>query len=143
MDVKRIVFCLVAAVYMLTSCSSQPTSGDEDFAASDATASTDGNADLSNENLDTPPTTDEFAENPPTGDALAEQPPEDPGLTEQAQTDFGAEQPPTQDSLVPQETPPQDTLEQPVAEVPPQPVPTVEEQPAPPVNRLVKITNVE
>lgn len=143
MDVKRIVFCLVAAVYMLTSCSSQPTSGDEDFAASDATASTDGNADLSNENLDTPPTTDEFAENPPTGDALAEQPPEDPGLTEQAQTDFGAEQPPTQDSLVPQETPPQDTLEQPVAEVLPQPVPTVEEQPAPPVNRLVKITNVE
>lgn len=144
MDVKRIVFCLVAAVYMLTSCSSQPTSGDEDFAASDATASTDGNADLSNENLDAPPTTDEFAENAAPSDGLSEQP-ADPGLTDQAQTDFGAEQPPTQDSLAPQEAPPQDTLQQPVVEATPepQPVPTVQEQPAPPVNRLVKVTNVE
>ncbi|MBL7556877.1 MAG: type IV pilus secretin PilQ [Bdellovibrionaceae bacterium] len=143
MDVKKIVFCLVAAVYMLTSCSSQPTSGDEDFAASDATASTDANADLSNENLDAPPTTDEFAENSATVDGLTEQPPDDPALTDQAQTDLGAEQPPTQDSLAPQETPPQDTLQEPVAEAPPQPVPTVEEQPAPPVNRVVKITNIE
>lgn len=145
MDVKRIVFCLVAAVYMLTSCSSQPTSADEDFAASDASASTDGNADLSNENLDAPPAADEFAENSAPSEGAAEQP-ADPTLNEQPQEDLSMDQPPTQDNLVPQEAPPQDTLQQtPVVEATPepQPTPTIEEQPAPVVNSTVKITNVE
>lgn len=145
MDVKRIVFCLVAAVYMLTSCSSQPTSGDEDFAASDAAASTDGNADLSNENLDAPPTTDEFAENASPSDGLAEQPPADPSVTDQAQNEFGDEQPPTQDSIVQQEEPAQAPLQQPLVEATPepQPAPTAVEQPADVVSRMVRITNVE
>tara|TARA_B110001454_G_scaffold219196_1_gene251402 strand:+ start:15032 stop:17095 length:2064 start_codon:yes stop_codon:yes gene_type:complete len=142
MDVKRIVFCLVAAVYMLTSCSSTPTNGDEDFAASDASAPTDSNADLSNENLDTPPAADEFSENatPATNDGLTEPPATDP---QQAQNEFGAEQPPAQDSLAPQEAPTQEPA--PIVEntPTPQPVPTIEEQPAPPVNRAVRITNIE
>ncbi len=150
MDVKRIVFCLVAAAYMLTSCSSQPTGGDEDFAASDASAPTDGNASLSNENLDAPPSADEFSENatPTTNEGLTEQP-ADPGLTEQqAQNDFGAEQPPPQDNLAPQEAPLQEqapVVENTPAPQPaePQPTPTIEEQPAPPANRTVRITNIE
>lgn len=141
MDVKRIVFCLVAAIYMLTSCSSQPTTGDEDFAASDATTSGDGNADLSNEDLDAPQATDEFAENTNSSDELSEQTLAEPGLTDQATV---------QDSLTPQETLPeapqeaqQDSSQPPIAENPPQPIPTVEEPAAPKVNQLVKITNVE
>jgi type IV pilus assembly protein PilQ len=136
MDVKKVVFCLVAAVYMLTSCSSQPTSGDEDFAASDASAPSDENANLSNENLDSPPAADEFSENatPTSNDGLTEQP-TDPGLTDQQ----------AQESLTPQEPPLQEQA--PVVESTPTPqptpTPTIEEQPAPPANPTVRITNIE
>lgn len=141
MDVKRIVFCILAAIYLLTSCSSQPTNGDEDFAASDASAPTDSSSDLGGgDSLDTPPAGDEFAETPPSdgqpADQPIDQPPQDPGV------DQFAEQPP-QDQLTPQEVP-QDTLQQPIVESPqPIPQPNIEEQVAPPANQPVRITNVE
>ncbi|MBL7545507.1 MAG: type IV pilus secretin PilQ [Bdellovibrionaceae bacterium] len=146
MDVKKIALCLLAAVFMLTSCSSQPTEGNEDFAAADASASTDGSADIANENLDQPPS-DEFSENtPPATDELPGETPTDQGLVDnQMPADDLSMQQPAQDSLVPQEAPPmEENIQQPMAEQPtPMPAPTIEEQPAPPANQMVRITNVE
>lgn len=141
MDVKKIVFCLLAATYMLTSCSSQPTSSDEDFATQDASAPTDSNADLANGGSDQSGGSDEFAENAaPPADSAA-----DPSLTEnQAANDMGAELAPQQDSLEPQpmDQPPQE-MQQPLVENTPMSQPIVEEQPAPAANQPIRVTNVE
>lgn len=148
MDVKKISFCLIAAMYMLTSCTSQPTSSDEDFAAQDASAPIDGSADIASDGLDSAPPTDEFSDSsqPSTDESLSMDtpPPEgdpsqDPMLTE---NQAPLEQPP-QDTLAPMEPTPEPMPEQPVVESTPTPVPTIEEQAPPPANRQVRITNVE
>jgi type IV pilus assembly protein PilQ len=146
MDVKKIILCLLAATYLLTSCTSQPTSGDEDFAAQDASASTDSGADPALENLDQPPT-DEFSDSAPPADNLSPEQPADQGMTDQAlNNELDA---PPQDSLTPQEMPPPEEpqQQQPIVENTPAPQPIVEEQPPvqqqAPVSNVVRITNVE
>lgn len=145
MDVKKIVFCLMAAIYLLVSCSSQPTSSDDDFAAQDASASTDSSAEIAEENPEAP-APDEFAESTPVEDGMALSEP--PAVENQAQNEPALEQPPQdtlEDTLTqqPEPVPEQPAAQQPVVENTPTPQPQVEEQPAPSQNQPVRITNIE
>ncbi len=130
MDVKKIILCLLGATYMLVSCSSAPTNGEEDFAAQDASAPTDSNAELSTDaaasNQVAP--VDEFSENNPA-------PPPESAPQDQAQV---------QDSLEPQpvDQPPVEP-QQPIVESTPKPQTVVLESPAASKNMPVHITNVE
>lgn len=147
MDVKKFSFCLVAAIYLLTSCTSQPTSSDEDFAAADASAPSDGSSDLAGDGLDSPPPSDEFSENssPPADDGLSAEPSQDPMLSDSQTpaTDNTLTEQPPQDSFTPMEPAPEPEMQPSVVDSTPIPTPTVEEQPAPPASRMVRITNVE
>lgn len=139
MDVKKIVLCLLATSYLLVSCSSQPTTGEEDFATQDESASTDAGAALADDGGGEAPPVDEFAETPPAASAEG-----DPTVSETAIAE--SQTPPetqTQDSLqpAPMEPVPQEPLQQAVIESTPPPV--VETPVEPPTNQPVKVTNVE
>ncbi|MCK6597620.1 MAG: hypothetical protein L6Q37_04590, partial [Bdellovibrionaceae bacterium] len=138
MDVKKRIILLLALVYVLSSCSSQPTGGDEDFAVSDQTASSDTSADpafdegssSSAANESPADSTNEFAEEP---SAIANENQADnnaananPQVTENQQNEFNNTEPALDNTSNAQEPPPQEIQPQELAQqepAPSQPVP--------------------
>lgn len=151
MDVKSKLALIVALVYLLVSCASQPSGSDEDLAATEESPVSDTNADPAAESAsaDSQPA-DEF------GEAPLETPAEDPQQqasepnsefneppADQAQTDLNQQTAPEpQQEPVPQEQPVQESL---VEQAPPPQEPMVQTpiSESAPVNQAVTIKGIQ